>query len=96
MASKKSGGINIDLKKIWDFADDFVLNFLKSKRVKMAICGWVGVYATAKLGLSEELTASIIDKLFYVVIALVGGQSLSDVFSGGKTSANFNGDAAKK
>lgn len=71
-----------------DVLKKLVGDVLASKRVKMFLGGLIGTYLVNKLGMDEELAAKFTEAIFWGVGLLIGGQTITDLASGGKTSAS--------
>jgi len=66
---------------------------LKSKRFTTGIIAIITMLLVEFLGMDEAMAADLTEKVFWLAIAVIGGQSLTDVASKGKTSANHPGGA---
>jgi len=67
-------------------------DFFRSKKVKALILGTVTILLVNLLGMPEEQAAKITEAIQILFGIFVGGQSIADGLSRGKTSSVSNGD----
>ena len=79
-----------------DLIKKLIGDVLSSKRVKMVLGGLIATYLVNKLGMEESVAAKISEGIFWGIGLLVTGQTVTDLASGGKTSASHPDQVAAR